>query len=331
MKVIYAEQPGTADTDHSIDSSYLPAGAETGLAVYDEKAGDNSAFYAAIRDADVIINSYVFFDKKALDAMDHCKVISFQATGYNEVDLEYAAQRGIAVVSIHDYCTQETAENAVAMMMCLQRNTHRYNKAIQQDLNWNCYLFPGMKRIEEQTMAIIGLGRIGQHVARIVGPGLGMKVIAYDPFLPPEIAEKLGVKLVDLDTALAEGDVVSVHMNLTKDNAYMFNKETFAKMKKKPIFINEGRGQMVREADLAWALDEGLVRAAGVDMLESEYPVLESCPLVGRENVIMNPHSGYWSDTSDYLVRKYSMENAVNYYEGRLDEVHDIRNGVGVK
>ncbi len=328
MKVIFTEQPGTANTDHSADIALLPEGTITGVAVFDEKTEDNSKFYEDIKDADIIINAYVYLDKKALDAMEKCKVISFQATGFNEVDLEYAAQRGIGVVSIRDYCTQETAENAIAMMLALQRNTIGYNKAIQEDLNWDYSLFPGMKRVEGQTMAIIGLGRIGQHVARIAGKGLGMKIIAYDPFLPAEIAENLGVSLVDFDTALAEGDVISIHMNLTPENMYMFNKDAFSKMKKKPIVINEGRGQMIREADLAWALDEGLVRAAGVDMLESEYPILEDCPLVGRSNVIINPHSGYWSDTSDELVHIYSMENALNFYYGKYDEVRDIRNGV---
>ena len=158
-----------------------------------------------------------------------------------------------------------------------------------------------------------------------------MKVISYDPFLPPEIAKEQGVELVDLDTALAEGDVISVHMNLTADNKYFFTKETFAKMKKHPIFINEGRGEMVEEAALKWALDEGIIRGAGIDMLESEDPDLSKCVLIEdppRKNLIINPHSGYWSDTSDYLVRKYSMENAMNYVNGNFDAVHDIRNGV---
>lgn len=102
-------------------------------------------------------------------------------------------------------------------------------------------------------------------------------------------------------------------------------------MKKHPIFINEGRGEMVEEAALKWALDEGIIRGAGIDMLESEDPDLSKCVLIEdppRKNLIINPHSGYWSDTSDYLVRKYSMENAMNYVNGNFDAVHDIRNGV---
>lgn len=335
MKVVFTETPATMNQDHDVDYTFLPQDAEHIVAVMNPAEAltseTNRKFLADIKDADIIVNSYVFFGKELIDAMDHCKVISFQSTGYNEVDLDYAASKNVAVVSIRDYCTQETAENAIASMLCLQRNTANYNRDIQEKRIWDYAAHPGMRRVEGQTMAIIGFGRIGQHVGRIAGKGLGMKVIAYDPFLPPEIAEQQGVELVDLDTALAEGDVISVHMNLTKDNRGMFNKETFAKMKKKPIFINEGRGEMVEEAALKWALDEGVIRGAGIDMLESEDPDLSKCVLIGgtpRENLIINPHSGYWSDTSDYLVRKYSIENALNYYSGKYDEVHDIRNGV---
>jgi D-3-phosphoglycerate dehydrogenase len=102
-------------------------------------------------------------------------------------------------------------------------------------------------------------------------------------------------------------------------------------MKKHPIFVNEGRGEMVVLEDLKWALDNKVIRAAAVDMLDSEDPDLSKCCLIEnppRTNLIINPHSGYWSDTSDYLVRKYSMENAINYVNGNYDEVRVIRNGV---
>lgn len=213
MKLVYAETPATMGQDHSVDDSFLPEGVTHIISEYDPAqpitSEKNQKFVADIKDADIIINSYVDFQEELLDAMDHCKVISFQSTGYNAANLEYAAKKGVAVVSIRDYCTQETAENAIASMMCLQRNTINYNRAIQEDKVWDYSLFPGMKRVEGQTMAIIGFGRIGQHVGRIAGKGLGMKVIAYDPFLPPEIAKEQGVELVDLDTALAEGDVIS--------------------------------------------------------------------------------------------------------------------------
>lgn len=140
MKLVYAETPATMGQDHSVDDSFLPEGVTHIISEYDPAqpitSEKNQKFIADIKDADIIINSYVDFQEELLDAMDHCKVISFQSTGYNAANLEYAAKKGVAVVSIRDYCTQETAENAIASMMCLQRNTINYNRAIQEDMHY---------------------------------------------------------------------------------------------------------------------------------------------------------------------------------------------------
>lgn len=329
MKVVFTEAPATKDRDMSIEHSVLPKDAETAIAVFDEHSEHNEQFYKDIADADIIINGYIYLGKKEIDAMQKCKVISFQSTGFNEVDIDYATEKGIAVVSIEDYCTQETAENAMALMLFLQRGLRVYDRSVQQDKQWIYDAAKGLKRIEGQTMGIVGLGRIGRSVAK-KAMGFDMNVIAYDPFLPKEIADAIGVQLVDLDTILEQADVISVHMNLTDDNYHMFNKELFAKCKKQPILINEGRGAMICEEDLAWALDNGLIRAAGLDMLESEFPELDKCPLLGRDNVIITPHSGFFSDTSMDLLCRLSTVNALLCYEGRYKEARIVRNGIGL-
>ncbi len=329
MKIVLTEVPYTKDRYIGVEKECCPEGSELVIAVYDEHSDDNSAFYKEIEDADIIINGYVYFGKKEIDALKNCKIISFQSTGYNEVDMDYATEKGIGVCSILDYCTQETAENAMALMLNLQRAVRLYDRSIQQDKVWDYLVAKDMhlKRIAGQTMGIAGLGRIGQSVAR-KAQAFDMPVIAYDPYLPPEIAENMGVKLVDFDTLLAESDVISIHMNLTAENYHIFNREAFSKMKKCPIIVNEGRGALICDDDLVWALDEGLLRGAALDMLESENPDLSTCKLLGRENVILTPHSGYYSETSDYLVAKYSMDNALNYYYGDYDNVKVMRNSV---
>ena len=329
MKIVLAEVPYTKDRYIGVEQECLPEGAELKIAVFDEQSEDNSAFYKEIEDADIIINGYVYFGKREIDALKKCKVISFQSTGYNEVDLEYAEQKGIAVCSILDYCTQETAENTMAIMLAMLRGLRLYDRSVQKDHVWDYLVGKDLhlKRIAGQTLGIAGLGRIGQSVAR-KAQGFDMEVIAYDPFLPPEIAKKLGVKLVDFETLLAESDVISIHMNLTDTNYHMFNRDTFKKMKKQPLMVNEGRGALICDDDLVWALDEGLIRGAALDMLESENPDLSDCKLLGRENVLLTPHCGYYSETSDYLVAKYSMDNAIAYYNGEYDNVKVLRNNV---
>lgn len=329
MKIVLAEVPYTKDRNISVEQSCCPPGAELKIAVYDEHSDSNDAFYAEIADADVIINGYVYFGKKEIDTLQKCRVISFQSTGYNEVDLDYAAKKGIAVCSILDYCTQETAENTMALMLNLQRGIRTYDHSVQSDHVWDYLVARNLhlRRVAGQTMGIAGLGRIGQSVAR-KAMAFDMPVIAYDPYLPPEVAEQLGVRLVSLATLLAESDVISIHMNLTDENYHMFNKEAFSKMKKKPVIVNEGRGALICDEDLIWALDQGLIRGAALDMLESENPDLSNCKLLGHDNVLLTPHSGYYSETSDFLVAKYSMDNALNYFNGAYDQVKVIRNGV---
>ncbi|MEG1633058.1 MAG: C-terminal binding protein [Oscillospiraceae bacterium] len=330
MKVVFAECELTMGRDTSVEVAMCPPGTEFVTAFLDHSKEDNSKFYEDIADADVLLNSYIYFGKKEIDALKHCKCISLQATGYNEIDMEYATQKGICVASILDYCTQETAENAFTLMLCVQRAIMTYNRSVQIDRIWDVKAASHLQRIEGQVMGIAGLGRIGQSVAR-KALGFGMSVIAYDPFLPPEIAENMGVKLVDKDTLLSESDVISIHMNATPDNVHFLAMDDFKKMKKHPVIVNEGRGPMVSEDALVWALDNGVVRGAGLDMLEqSEFPDLTENRLLGRENVIITPHAGYFSDMSDYLLCKLSMENALLCYEGRYKEAKVVRNGIGL-
>lgn len=333
MVITFIEDPKSKDRDRSVELAMCPPEAVTQVAVFDEHSADNSDFFAKLEATEIaLVYGYVYLDKEKIDAMPKCRVVSFQMTGYNEIDFDYATSKGITIASVQDYCTQETAENAFTMMLCLQRATIIYNEAVQREKVWSVNSAEHLKRVEGQTMGIVGLGRIGQSVAK-KAKGFDMNVIAYDPYLPKEIAEALGVELVDFETILQESDVISVHMNLTAENYHMFNRDVFARMKKCPIIINEGRGPMICEQDLAWALDNGIVRAAGLDMLECEIPTkeyLEKCPLVGRKNVIINPHSGYYSDTSERLVSEISVRNGLLCYEGRQKEASVVRNGIGL-
>lgn len=331
MKIVLTEVPFSKDREMHVEHECCPAGAELVVAVYDENSNDNEAFYKEIEDADIIVNSYVYFGKKEIDTMKKCKVISFQSTGFNEVDLDYATEKGVGVVSILDYCTEETAENTMALILCLERSLRIYDRSVQVKKEWNfmaAYEGWHLKRMSGQTVGIVGLGRIGQAVACRC-QSFNMRVVAYDPFLPPEVAKCMGVDLVDLDYLLAESDVISIHMNLTDENYHMFNKDLFMKCKKHPFLVNEGRGAMICEDDLLWALDNGYIKAAALDMLESENPEISKCDkLLGRDDLVLTPHCGYWSDTSDYLAPKYSMENALHYFNGEYDLVKVERNHI---
>lgn len=327
MKIVLTEVPGTAGRDISIEKSCCPPDAELVRVVFDEEESDYTAFYDAIRDADMIVDGYVHFGKKELDVLEKCSVISFQSIGYNEVDLDYATEKGIGVCSLTDYCVPEVAEHTLALMLAAQRRLREFDYSIQTDRKWDYSMASDLhiKRIQGQTYGLTGFERIGRAVAKRA-KGFEMHVIAYDPFLPKNAGDELGVEMVSFDELLERSDVISLHMGLNESNYHLYNKDTFSRMKRCPILINEGRGAMIDEEDLIWALDNNLIRIAALDVLESEMPDMTTCPLVGRSDVILTPHVGYYSETSDDLVYRQAMENALAYHRGDYDAVNTIRN-----
>ena len=284
---------------------------------------------AALRDFDaVVVRSKTKVRANHIDEAKggKLKLIIRGGVGVDNIDVKYAEENGIAVRNTPGASSQSVAELAMGHMFACTRYISIAGHTMREG-KWEKKAYGKGIELQGKTLGIIGFGRIGQSVAR-KAQAFDMEVIAYDPFLPPAIAENLGVKLVDFDTLLAESDVLSLHMNLTEENYHMFNKEAFMKCKKHPIIVNEGRGPLICDEDLVWALDNGYIRGAALDMVESEDPDLDTCPLVGRDDVLLTPHSGYYSDTSNYLVAKLSMDNALYYVNGEYDKVKSIRNGV---
>lgn len=327
MKIIIAEYPETADRDLSIEKSVFPKDAELALAVYTEETEDE--FIETCRDADAVLVGYVGISRKIIDGLEKCKVISVQATGWNYVDSEYAREKGIAVCAIGEYCTQEVADHTIMLMLALLKGLKTYERSVQTDKEWIYNVKPGLKRIEGLKMGIAGFGKIGKAVAKRA-KSFGMDILAYDPYIPDHVIRQMGAEPVTMDGLLEQSDVITNHMNLTAENQGMFDLETFKKMKKSPILLNVARGGAVNEEDLVYALDHGMVSGAGLDVLSSETPDMDTCPLVGRENVIITPHSAFYSTTTEYLLYKIPAENVLRCLEGNYKEANRVVNGVGL-
>ena len=327
MKIIIAEYPETADRDLSIEKSVFPKDAELVLAVYTEETEDE--FIEKCRDADAVLVGYVGISRKVIDGLDKWKVISVQATGWNYVDSEYAREKGIAVCAIGEYCTQEVADHTIMLMLALLKGLKTYERSVQTDKEWIYNAKPGLKRIEGLKMGIAGYGKIGKAVAKRA-KSFGMEILAYDPYIPDHVIRQMGAEPVTMDGLLEQSDVITNHMNLTAENQGMFNLETFKKMKKSPILLNVARGGAVNEEDLVYALDHGMVSGAGLDVLSSETPDMDTCPLAGRENVIITPHSAFYSTTTEYLLYKIPAENVLRCLEGNYKEANRVVNGVGL-
>lgn len=259
------------------------------LQIYDKtKPAD---VVSRIGDADIIIVNKTVIDEAVLVACPSIKFITVLATGYNVVDTEAAAARGIPVSNVPAYSTDSVVQHVFALLLEICIHVGAHNKAVK-DGEWSrspYFSFWNYPLIElaGQTLGIVGYGSIGRSVAK-VAMALGMKVVANRRNPKPEDSED-GVQMVTLDELYAVSDVITLHAPLNDSSKGMINRDSIAQMKDGVIIINTARGPLIVEADLAEALDSGKVYAAGIDVT-SEEPMPADNPLLTRDNCIITPH-----------------------------------------
>lgn len=225
--------------------------------------------------------------KAIIEAGTQLKIIGRAGVGVDNIDVPAATRQGIVVVNSPEGNTIAAAEHALAMMLSLSRYIPDANQSVKSG-KWDRKSYVGTE-VYKKTLGVVGLGKIGSHVAT-VARALGMKLLAYDPFISQERAEQLGCSLVDLDLLFAESDYITLHIPKTPETAHLINRDTLAKMKPTVRLINCARGGIINEADLADALNAGTIGGAALDVYEQE-PLGES-KLREAKNVILTPHLG---------------------------------------
>ena len=315
MKIGIVKMAAGKHREPNVERQFLPQGSELFIVDF---TGDRRKLVEDLRGLDALLVSYVPIDAEILDALDICQAIAVPAVGWNWIDAPAAWKKGIAVMANGPYCTQEVADHTLALLLALNRRLMDYHRGVQADGLWKWDAFPDIRRLEGQTLGILGFGAIGRAVARRA-QAFGIRVVAHDPFVPESLAREMDVELLDAPELLARADVVSNHMNLNETSRGFFNRETFALMRRKPLLINVGRGETVIEADLARALDEGVVSGAGLDVLAQEEP---GHPLRGRPNVILTPHMAFYSDTALFDCLRIACQNLTYYLNGEHDKVN---------
>lgn len=315
--------------DHALETETLHAGLgpDVEVEVYEYQDDKRDEFYEHLADADALLTAFVTVDAEAMDRAPRLKVVSLNSTGFDQVDLEEATKRGIGVCPIGEYCTWDVSESAIAYMSALNKHFKFYQREIDERHKWDYAAAPQWPRLEDQVLGIVGFGKIGKCTAEKAS-GLVKKVIAYDPYVDDVAFAERSVTRVAKDELLAQADIIVNHMCLTDDNVRFFDEAAFAAMVRKPIFINLGRGLCVDEAALVAALDEGRLRAFGADVLYDETPDLANHPLVGRDNVIITPHSAFYSTTAIEDLERLSCENIVHFLKGEKDKVFKLVNAV---
>ena len=288
------------------------------LTVYDRTSYVDSPLIAErLGDAEVAVINKTPITKATIDACPNLKCIAVLATGYNVVDYNYAKEKGIIVQNVPTYGTQIVGQYAVGLLLEICSHYGHHDKTVKEG-KWEtnddwCYWDYPMIELYGKTAGIIGLGRIGQATAKILG-ALNMKVIAYDAFQSD--AGRQVAEYVPLDTLLAQSDVIFLHCPLFPETEGIINRENIAKMKDGVILINNSRGQLVVEQDLADALNSGKVYAAGLDVVSTE-PIRPDNPLKTAKNTIITPHISWAAQAARQRIMDITVDNIKSYVEGK--------------
>lgn len=282
--------------------------------VYDYTALDQLKQRA--ESAEVIITNKFVMNREAIQHLPQLKYIVVAATGYNNVDLEYATKQNIKVSNVRNYSTSSVCQHVFAMLLsylnqCQTYNEEARNKTWTKNGVWSYWHNPILE-LKGKTFGILGFGKIGQSVAR-VAQAMGMKVIATHKH--PERDKIEDVNFVNLETLFAEADVLSLHAPLNDSTNQIINKDSITKMKRSAILINTARGGLINENDLRWALDEHKISAALLDVLSSEPPPANH-PLLDAPRCFITPHQAWASQASRGRLLQGIIENIKAYNTG---------------
>lgn len=314
MKIVvldgYTENPG--------DLSWEALERLGELTVYDRTSYEESSLIAQrLANAEIAVTNKTPISRKTMEACPNLKLIAVLATGYNIVDVVYANERGIPVANVPSYGTQIVGQYAVGLLLEICSHYGHHDATVkagrwEQGKDW-CYWDHPMIELYGKTAGIIGLGRIGQATARILG-AMEMTVLAYD-VRPSEEGHRVA-QYVELEELLARSDVIFLHCPLFPETEGLINRETIAKMKDGVILINNSRGQLIVEEDLAEALHDGKVYAAGLDVVSSE-PIRRDNPLLTAPNCIITPHISWAAQAARQRIMDVTVENIRAFQQGQ--------------
>ncbi|RSL29464.1 C-terminal binding protein [Salibacterium salarium] len=267
----------------------------------------------AAQGVDGIISQYAPISEKVIQSLDHCKVIARYGVGFDTIDVKAATEKGIIVSNVTDYCAEEVSNHAFALLLASARKIVQLHESVQAG-KWDAKIMKPVYRMSEQTLGLVGFGNIPQMLAE-KAQAFGLDIIAYDPFASQEVAESMGVRIVELDELCRESDFISVHPPLNEHTKGMLSDDQFKMMKKEAFIINTSRGPVIDESALIKALQSGEIAGAGLDVLETE-PISRDNPLLEMDNVILNPHSAFFSVESEIELKRKTAQNVSNVLSG---------------
>jgi D-3-phosphoglycerate dehydrogenase len=286
---------------------------EAGASLVYGDAKNETELIELTRDADAIINYLAKVTARVINSLERCQVIVRRGIGYDSVDVSAATAKGIPVVNVPEYCTDEVADHAMALLLSTARKVITGREQTKSG-DWNFKELLPIPALKDSTLGLVGFGKIPRAVAARARC-FGFKIQASDPFIPDELAAEHGVELVSLDELLASSDFISIHAPLTSGTRGMISKREFALMKPSAVLINTARGPVVDEAALIEALKNKQIAFAALDVITQEPPAADN-PLRQMNNVTLTPHIAWYSERSAQVLGEKVGREIVRVFKG---------------
>lgn len=320
-KVMMAGRPGMGASilDDENRQRVLAMGAQI---VDAPRTADGKVDWAAAGDADMLVCAGNPMGPDEFNTLGRVRFVFRPYVGYDDLDVDAATDAGILVANVPDTFIIEVADHALTLLLAAQRKVRQFDRFVRDGTwadggNARAVASP-MRRLGTMTLGLVGFGNIARLVAARAKP-FGLRVIASDPFIDPKVGAEYGVEILPIDDMLAQADIISVHVFLSKQTRGLIGREQFAKMKDGVIIVNTARGPIIDEAALIDALKSGKVGSAGLDVTEIE-PLPKSSPLNSMDNVTLAPHLASFSDEGSVLHRKRVADIIMQVASGEMPE-----------
>jgi D-3-phosphoglycerate dehydrogenase len=308
VRIVHIDPNGFSDVE--IERSTLEA--ELGSITFETVDTSGEEIGEVVDAADILLTHYAAVPASAMDATG-CSVITCYATGVDNVDVEAATERGIAVTNVPKYCDEEVGEHIVTLALALLRGLPQY-EAHTADGGWDWRAADSVRTATTQTLGFFAFGRKARHAAA-KADAFGFDVVAHDPYLSEEEIRDAGAEPVSFDELVEGSDVLSLNAPLTPETEERFDASVFERMPEGSILINTARGKLVDEDALLAALDDGPLRGAGLDVLATEPPAPDN-PLLHHPDTIVTPHAAWFSPGAVERVRRRGSQIAAAAYRG---------------
>jgi D-3-phosphoglycerate dehydrogenase len=268
----------------------------------------------AVAGADAVLNCYAPMPADVIATLEGCVVIARYGIGIDTIDLDEATARGILVTNVPDYCIDEVSDHALALILSLARGVTRLDRSVRVG-SWAPSDARPLHRLRGRTLGLVGFGRIARALAAKAAP-IGFRVVATDPFVSDDDLRRAGVEPRSLEDLLTDADAISVHAPLTPETHHLIGEAELARLKPGAILVNTSRGPLIDLDALRGALAQGRLGGAGLDVLETEPPAADD-PLLHRDDVIVTPHAGFYSEESVAELQRKAVEQVIEALAGR--------------